>query len=67
MNSMIEGVQEYSTTNAIRQKTEMIDLNEVIENIKTDLEVVLQKTNGTIYYNMLPVFEGAKVLLYQLF
>ena len=67
MNSMIEGVLAYSTTNAIRQQTDAVDLNEVIENIETDLEIVLQKNNGVIKHDILPVLEGAKVLLYQLF
>lgn len=67
MNTMIEGVLSYSTTNAIRQANESVDLNEVIRNIETDLEVALQKTGGTIRYGSLPVLEGASVLLYQLF
>ncbi|ABQ06219.1 PAS domain-containing sensor histidine kinase [Flavobacterium johnsoniae] len=67
MFNMIEGVLAYSKINADQQKPTVVDLNEVLKNIETDLEVSLQKTGGEIYYDNLPVLEGAQVLLYQLF
>ncbi|WP_116788631.1 PAS domain-containing sensor histidine kinase [Flavobacterium psychrotrophum] len=67
MFSMIDGVLAYSTTNAVHQKPTKVDLNEVLKNIETDLEVALQKANGTIQYQNLPTLEGSDVLLYQLF
>jgi PAS domain S-box-containing protein len=67
MSTMIDGVLAYSTINASKQKSTLVDLNEVIKNIETDLEIPLQKTGGTIQYNNLPTLEGAPVLLYQLF
>ncbi|MDR6560696.1 MULTISPECIES: ATP-binding protein [unclassified Arcicella] len=67
MFAMIDGVLAYSTINAIQKKAESVNLNEVIRNIETDLEVALQKTGGTIEYQNLPTLEGAMVLLYQLF
>jgi PAS domain S-box-containing protein len=67
MFTMIDGVLAYSTTNAAPQKPELVNLNEVIKNIESDLEVTLQKTRGSIHYEDLPVLEGATVLLYQLF
>lgn len=67
MFTMIDGVLAYSKINADLQKTTMVDLNEVIKNIETDLEIALQNTGGKIYYEELPILEGASVLLYQLF
>ena len=67
MFNMIDGVLAYSKINADLQTPTFVDLNEVIKNIETDLEVALQKTGGKIYYDNLPVIEGALVLLYQLF
>lgn len=67
MFSMIDGVLSYSTTNAAPQMAAQVDLNDVLKNIETDLEVALQKINGSIHYQNLPVIEGAPVLLYQLF
>lgn len=67
MFTMIDGVLAYSTINGDIQKPELVNLNEVIKNIETDLEVSLQKTGGKIHYQDLPTLEGAPVLLYQLF
>lgn len=67
MFNMIDGVLAYSKINADSQKATRVDLNEIIKNIETDLEVSLQKTGGKIYYDELPILEGASVLLYQLF
>ncbi|WP_281633431.1 PAS domain-containing sensor histidine kinase [Flavobacterium luteolum] len=67
MFTMIDGVLAYSKINADLQKATVVDLNEVIKNIESDLEIALQKTGGKIYYEELPVVEGASVLLYQLF
>ncbi|RZJ71790.1 PAS domain-containing protein [Flavobacterium sp.] len=67
MFTMIDGVLAYSTINAGMQQPEAVDLNEVMRNIETDLEVALQKTGGKIQFSNLPTLEGAPVLLYQLF
>lgn len=67
MFNMIDGVLAYSKINADLQQPTIVDLNEVIKNIETDLEVALQKTGGKILYHDLPTLEGALVLLYQLF
>lgn len=67
MFNMIDGVLAYSKINADLQKPTWIDLNEVLKNIETDLEVSLQKTGGKIHYHDLPSLEGALVLIYQLF
>ncbi|MBS1780269.1 MAG: PAS domain-containing protein [Bacteroidetes bacterium] len=67
MYNMIDGVLTYSTTNAGIQNCEFVDLNDVIKSIETDLEVKLQTTGAKITSSNLPVVEGARVLLYQLF
>ncbi|WP_228520702.1 PAS domain-containing protein [Flavobacterium sp. JLP] len=67
MFNMIDGVLAYSKINADLQSPTLVDLNDVIKNIETDLEVALQKTGGRIYHDNLPTIEGASVLLYQLF
>ncbi|MDQ6530038.1 PAS domain S-box protein [Flavobacterium sp. LHD-85] len=67
MFNMIDGVLAYSKMNADSQKTTIVDLNEVIKNIETDLEIALQESNGKIYFEKLPIIDGASVLLYQLF
>lgn len=67
MFNMIDGVLMYSKINANLQKATLVDLNDVLKNIESDLEVSLQNTRGEIHYNDLPKLEGALVLLYQLF
>ncbi len=67
MFNMIDGVLAYSTINADEQTPSLVDLNEVVKSIETDLEVTLQSSNAIIQFNNLPVVEGAPVLLYQLF
>lgn len=67
MNGIIEGILAYSTINKTKQPIEKIDLNEIIENIKTDLELVI-KEKGAIFNSCnLPEIEGASILITQLF
>jgi PAS domain S-box-containing protein len=65
--TMVEGVLNYSVLNASKQSIEFVDLNIVVDNIKSDLELLIQKKNAVISHSLLPVVEGSSVLLYQLF
>jgi PAS domain S-box-containing protein len=67
MFSMIEGILTYSAVNASDQPIEKIDLNEVVQNIETDLEVLVQQKNAIITFDSLPTIDGASILIYQLF
>jgi signal transduction histidine kinase len=67
MYSMIEGVLNYSTLNASEEQTQLVNLDETIAQIETDLEILIQEKNAVIHYNGLPGIEGASVLVYQLF
>lgn len=67
MSSMIEGVLMYSSLTALEHAIAPIDLNKVIANIQTDLEVLIQNKGAEIKYGSLPTVEGIEVLLYQVF
>lgn len=67
LTQMIEGTLAYSTVDARANEFEQVDLNKVISDIETDLEVVIQMKNARIIKETLPVIEGAPLLLYQLF
>lgn len=67
MFSMIEGVLAYSTLNSSERTIDKINLNKIIDNITTDLEVLIEQKNGIIRKDNLPSIEGASVLIYQLF
>jgi PAS domain S-box-containing protein len=67
MSSMIDGVLQYSSINAEEHIVEHVDIQHVIDEIKTDLEVPIKQKEGVINASSLPVIEGAGVLIYQLF
>lgn len=67
MQNIIEGILAYSTLNKSIQKVEKISLNEIIENIKTDLEVIIKEKGALLITGELPKIEGAAILIHQLF
>lgn len=46
---------------------EKINLNQIIENIKTDLELVIEEKKAILILDKVPEIEGATILLHQLF
>jgi PAS domain S-box-containing protein len=67
LTSMVEGVLRFSEADDIGVNLEMISLNEVIAEIETDFEILIQQKSAVIKKDTLPEIEGAKVLVYQLF
>jgi len=67
MSSMITGVLKYSAINESERDISIVDLNEIIRNIETDLEVVIHQKNALIKKEILARIEGAPLLMYQLF
>jgi PAS domain S-box-containing protein len=67
MNNIIEGILAYSTLDKTTQPIEQIDLNEVIENIKTDLELIIKEKGAILITDEFPQIQGAPILISQLF
>jgi len=67
MESIIEGILAYSTLDKTTQPIEKIDLGEVIENIKTDLELIIKEKGAILITSEFPEIEGAPILISQLF
>ena len=68
MYTMIEGVLKYSSFSETVQEIETVDLNEVLQSIKADLEIVIMMKKAVVKKKgKLPTIQGAQVLLYQLF
>jgi signal transduction histidine kinase len=67
MYAMIEGVLLYSSLDATRMVHEQVSLAEVIEQTKSDLEIVIAQKHAVIDYGELPVVSGSRVLLERLF
>jgi PAS domain S-box-containing protein len=67
MSSMIEGVLAYSSLNATAVVKENVDLNQILRNVESDLEVLIDQKNGSLQIRDLPVVSGSPLLLHQLF
>lgn len=67
MQNIIEGILAYSTLDNNKQPIEEVDLNEIVENIKTDLELIIKEKGAILISCELPVIQGASILINQLF
>lgn len=68
MVSMIEGVLRYSSLDSYGQSKEVIKLYDVLKAIETDFEVLIRNKKATLKYEpCFPKFEGAPILVFQLF
>ncbi|MBS7233436.1 PAS domain S-box protein [Flavobacterium psychroterrae] len=67
MQTIIEGILAYSTLDKKTQPVEKINLDEIIENIKTDLELIINEKGAILVISELPEIEGATILIHQLF
>jgi PAS domain S-box-containing protein len=67
MFTMIEGVLNYSVVNASEQRADLVDLNQILQNVETDLELPIAQKAAVLEYKKLTEMEGSGVLLYQLF
>jgi PAS domain S-box-containing protein len=67
MLDMIDGVLVYSTVTSTAETIEKVDLNKIVSDIETDLEIIIYQKNAVLTKKQLPVFDGASILIYQLF
>jgi PAS domain S-box-containing protein len=67
MQTIIEGILRYSTLDKKTQPVEKINLDLIIENIKTDLELIINEKGAILVISELPYIEGAPILIHQLF
>jgi len=67
MYAMIDGVLHYSKLGSEEEELEVIDLNEIIMAIRTDLEILIESKSATIVSEKLPFIKAHSTLIYQLF
>ena len=67
MISMIEGVLKYSKLGNTEQTFAEVDLKNMIHQISSDLEVLIEKKKATINTSSLPTLYANPILIYQLF
>lgn len=66
MNSLVEDLLAFSRI-SITSLTARLDLNEVIQEILSDLEFAITEKNAEIIYDRLPVIEGVHAQIRQVF
>lgn len=67
MMSMIDGVLRYSKLGNEEQALEPVDLGEIINMIKADLELLISQKEAVITVTDLPLVRAIPTLMYQLF
>ena len=67
MSSLIKAILNYSRLSVLDDQGAPVDLNQVVHNVITDFELLLEEKNGIISYDSLPVVRGNSLQLQQLF
>lgn len=67
MNSIVQDLLEYSKETKPYDQFTPIDLNVIIEDIKSDLELMISNKEALIIYDRLPVIKGAPSQINRLF
>ncbi|AEH37216.1 sensor histidine kinase [Halopiger xanaduensis] len=67
MDAMIDGLLEYSRVDTQGGSFEPVDLDAVLEDVCTDLQFMIEESDGTITRESLPTVEGDERQLRQVF
>lgn len=67
MSSLIKDLLDYSRLTKEGEQFESVDLNKILENVKTDLEVAIAQKNAIITSDELPLIKGIPLQFNQLF
>ena len=67
MSQLIQSVLEYSRLSQLSESVKDTDLNAVLENVRTDYELIIRETGARITSDHLPVVEAIPFQMHQLF
>jgi light-regulated signal transduction histidine kinase (bacteriophytochrome) len=67
MTELIKAVLNYSRLSKAGQKYVSVDLNTIIDSLKTDLELAIEEKNAIINTEKLPIIKGVHLQINQLF
>lgn len=67
MANLIKDVLNYSRLSKSGASFENVDLNKIVENVKTDVELVIEEKKAIIQSDELPIINGISQQLHQLF
>jgi two-component system CheB/CheR fusion protein len=66
MKMIITDLLQFSQINYSREQVEKINLNEMLKNVRADLELIISQKKAIIHSDQLPVIEGIPVQINQL-
>jgi PAS domain S-box-containing protein len=66
MSTLIKDVLKYSQISSDEDLAE-IDLNTVIEDVKSDFELLIEEQSATVVHSQLPTIKGIPIQMHQLF
>jgi len=67
MQSLIDDLLRFSRQSADSADFMMIDLNQLLQDVRNEMETSIEKSNATIHYSDLPVINAVPALVRQLF
>lgn len=67
MNVLIHDLLQLSRAGRVDFNSEAVDLNKIMLNIKSDLELKIKETNASVTWNKLPIVLGDQVQLNRVF
>ena len=67
MYYMIRGILDFAKLDSFRELKDKVDLNEVLKNILSDLDFLIEEKSATVHVDELHTIEGSGFLLTQLF
>jgi PAS domain S-box-containing protein len=67
MSVLIKDLLNYSRLTKVERAAEDVNLNEMVHDVLSDLEVLVSQKSATIYTEALPVIKGIRLQLNQLF
>lgn len=67
MSNLIKDLLDYSRLSKSDERFVKTDLNEVLQNVKTDFEILIMQKNAVIESTLLPVIQAIPIQINQLF
>lgn len=67
MKSLIGGIAEFAKSKNCTDSFQKVDLNEVLLDVLSDLEILIAEKNANIHFEDLPTIDAVKIQMHQLF
>lgn len=67
MSQMIGTILQYAQYDGLQESSRPVDLNEILDSVKDDLELIIGQKKAVIETTALPIVQGVPVLIRQVF